>query len=77
MAPGTAVTIRANSTDPDGDAITYVWEGRNAETQTYPLGKNIVRVKAIDSTGAESSWAAIIFFVAGSEPWRWYDADRS
>ena len=64
VAPGTAVTIRAASTDPDGDAITYVWEGRNAETQTYPLGKNIVRVKAVDSTGAESSWAAIIFFVA-------------
>ena len=64
VAPGTAVTIRAASTDPDGDAITYVWEGRNAETQTYPLGKNIVRVKAVDSTGAESPWAAIIFFVA-------------
>lgn len=64
VAPGTAVTIRAASTDPDGDSITYVWEGRNAETQTYPLGKNIVRVKAIDSTGAESPWAAIIFFVA-------------
>ncbi|WFR59142.1 S-layer homology domain-containing protein [Anaerocolumna sp. AGMB13025] len=64
VAPGTAVTIRAASTDPDGDAITYVWEGRNAETQTYPLGKNIVRVKAIDSTGAESPWTAIIFFVA-------------
>ena len=64
VAPGTAVTIRATSTDPDGDAITYVWEGRNAETQTYPLGKNTVRVKAVDSTGAESSWAAIIFFVA-------------
>lgn len=27
------------------------------------LGKNIVRVKAIDSTGAESSWAAIIFLL--------------
>lgn len=64
VAPGTAVTIRAASTDADGDAITYVWEGRNAETQTYPLGKNIVRVKAVDSTGAESPWAAIIFFVA-------------
>lgn len=64
VAPGTAVTIRASSTDPDGDTITYVWEGRNAETQTYPLGKNIVRVKAVDSTGAESPWAAIIFFVA-------------
>ncbi len=64
VAPGTAVTIKAASTDPDGDAITYVWEGRAAETQTYPLGKNTVRVKAVDSTGAESSWAAIIFFVA-------------
>ncbi len=64
VAPGIAVTIRAASTDPDGDAITYIWEGRSAETQTYPLGKNIVRVKAVDSTGAESSWAAIIFFVA-------------
>ena len=64
IAPGTAVTIRAVSTDSDGDAVSYIWEGRNAETQTYPLGKNVVRVKAVDSTGAESPWAAIIFFVA-------------
>ncbi len=39
--------------------------GTSAETSTaYPLGKNVVRVKAVDSTGAESSWAAIVFFVA-------------
>src|SRR5690606_13726 len=56
----------ARSTDADNDPITYVWEGRDAETQVYPLGKNTVRVKAVDSTGAESPWAAIVFFVADS-----------
>ena len=66
VAPGTKVTITARSTDADNDLITYVWEGRNAETQTYPLGRNVVRVKAVDSTGAESPWAAIVFFVADS-----------
>ena len=66
VAPGTNVTIKANSTDADNDPITYIWEGRNAETQVYPLGKNTVRVKAVDSTGAESPWAAIVFFVADS-----------
>lgn len=65
IAPGVPITITAYSTDPDGDAIQYIWEGRPAETSTaYPLGKNVVRVKAVDSTGAESSWAAIVFFVA-------------
>lgn len=66
VAPGTPVTITAASSDPDGDAITLVWEGRNAETQTYPRGKNVVRVKAVDSAGTESPWAAIVFFVADS-----------
>ena len=66
VAPGTPVTIKATSSDPNGDAVTLVWEGRNAETQTYPLGKNVVRVKAVDSAGAESPWAAIVFFVADS-----------
>ena len=56
VVPGTPVTITATSSDPDGDSITYVWEGRPSQTATYPLGKNTVRVKAVDSTGAESPW---------------------
>lgn len=63
VVPGTPVTITATSFDPNGDSITYVWEGRPSQTATYPLGKNTVRVKAVDSTGAESPWAAIVFFV--------------
>lgn len=66
IAPGTPVTITASSRDPEGDAITYVWENRNAETQTYTLGKNVVKVKAVDAAGVESPWAAIVFFVADS-----------
>lgn len=65
IAPGVPITITAYSTDPDSDPISYVWEGRPAQTSTdYPLGKNVVQVKAVDSTGAESPWAAIVFFVA-------------
>jgi hypothetical protein len=63
VVPGTPVTIKASSTDPDGDPITYIWDGRGAETATYPMGKNTVRVKAVDNFGAESPWAAIVFFV--------------
>ena len=66
VAPGTPVTITATSSDPDGDPVTLIWEGRNSETQTYPRGKNVVRVKAVDSAGAESPWVAIVFFVADS-----------
>ncbi|KXL53797.1 cellulosome-anchoring protein precursor [Anaerotignum neopropionicum] len=66
VTPGTAVTITAKSSDADGDAITYVWQNRPAESAVYPLGKNVVRVKAVDSAGAESPWTAIMFFVADS-----------
>ena len=66
VTPGTAVSINATSTDADGDAITYVWESRPSASYVNGLGSQVVRVKAVDSTGAESPWAAIIFFVASS-----------
>ena len=40
--------------------------GRPTETAVYALGKHTVRVKAVDSTGAESPLAAIVFFVMDS-----------
>lgn len=67
VSPGTLVKITASSSDPDGDPFTYVWEGRPAENAKYPLGKSVVKVKAVDAAGAESPWAAIVFFVADAE----------
>jgi hypothetical protein len=64
VVPGTLVMIDALSTDPDGDTITYVWVGRPAQQSVYPVGKNTIKVKAVDSSGAKSAWAAIEFFVA-------------
>lgn len=64
VEPDRPITIKASgSIDPEGDDITYIWENRPEETSVYPLGKNVVRVKAVDSAGAESPWTAIVFFV--------------
>lgn len=52
-----------STTDPDGDPVTYVWSGRNGERSKYSLGKHVITVKAVDSAGAESQPAAIVFFV--------------
>lgn len=55
------IKITANTNDPDGDSVTLIWENRTNETQKYALGQNIVRVKAVDQWGAESSWGTEIF----------------
>lgn len=67
IEPGLPVKVTAVSTDPDSDDITYVWDGRQAETATYDLGKHTIRVRAVDGAGAESPWAAVMFFVMDSE----------
>ena len=64
VRPSQAVTITANSARPEGDTITYEWDGRDAETTTYGYGKHLVKCRAVDSFGAASPWSAIVFFVA-------------
>lgn len=64
VRPDQTVTITASSTDPEGDAITYEWEGRKAESATYGYGKQVIKCRAVDAYGAASPWAAIVFFVA-------------
>ena len=40
VMPGTPVTITANAVDPDGDAVTYVWDNRPEKTHVYPEGRS-------------------------------------
>ena len=61
--PGTNVTVNAQSTDPDGDPVTYVWEGRPAEVFAYPEGRVIVKVKAVDPFGAESKTKRVMWIM--------------
>ena len=64
VRPDQTVKITASSTDPEGDAVTYEWDGRTAESSTYKKGKQVIKCRAIDAYGAASPWSAIVFFVA-------------
>lgn len=54
VRPSQAVTITASSTDPEGDTITYEWDGRDKESTTYGYGKHLIKCRAVDAYGAAS-----------------------
>ena len=57
------MTLTATSTDPDGDAVHFEWEGVT-DDGTYPIGKHIIRCRAIDTAGLKSPATAVVFFAA-------------
>ena len=68
ITSSTPVTITANSTDSDGDDITYIWDNRLSETDTYSIGTHTVNVYAIDSKGGISGIATVTFEVENVPP---------
>lgn len=60
---GRKVELTATSEDPDGDVVTFEWEGRLGELTEYPVGTHTVRVKAKDPYGLESDWVEYTFEV--------------
>lgn len=56
------VNLQVSSSDPDGDSFSYEYQNK-ASDNYYSIGTHTVLVRAKDSYGAESPWAAIVFFV--------------
>lgn len=71
----TFVTFTANSTDPDGDAITYKWIGSNIGnlignpiSKKFNRGDNSITVYAVDQNGNYSEKTTVNFTVKNSAP---------
>ncbi len=55
------------STDKDGDKITYEWKGR-VPGDYYGAGNHLVYVRAVDSRGGYSAWVPVRFHVDSDNP---------
>lgn len=47
------IKLTATSTDPNGDPVTYIWNGKTANDK-YSRGKHVITVYAVDSQGLTS-----------------------
>ena len=56
------INMTKESTDPDGDKVSYEYEGRS-EDDYYSIGTHTVKVRAIDSKKATSDWFEISFTI--------------
>lgn len=56
------INITKESTDPDGNSITYEWKGKSPNNY-YTVGEHTVQLRAVDDKGLASEWFDINFFV--------------
>ena len=61
------VTLTPYATDPDGDSVTYEWQGKSSDDY-YAVGTHTVKVRAKDVHDAYSDWTTVTFEVVNNPP---------
>ena len=51
------LNLYLDSTDPDGDEVTYEFAANSAKDGYYKVGNYVVKVRAVDKYGMTSDWA--------------------
>lgn len=51
------LNLYLESTDPDGDTVTYEFAANSAKDGYYKVGNYVVKVRAVDEHGMTSDWA--------------------
>lgn len=64
--PNQAITFTPVASDPNGDALTFVWTNKKDKYPT--VGMQTISVKAIDSKGAESNTFSIKIEISNVKP---------